>query len=92
MIYASCGHALSDDEGGDGFGFPTIELGDDCDADGVHRCAFYGSACKECYDMLLAQNRLATHEEAERWIREGIMPERMQNDAARAALAGGGKP
>ena len=81
-IYASCGHKLTDDEGGDGFGFSTITLGDDCDFDGVHRCSFHGSACQKCYDEMKARNILATQEEAERWIRDGILPERMREDSA----------
>lgn len=81
-IRASCGHELTDDEGGDGFGFPTITLGDDCDFDGVHRCSFHGSACQKCYDEMKARNMLATAEEAERWIHDGILPERMREDSA----------
>ena len=81
-IYASCGHKLTDDEGGDGFGFPTITLGDDCDFDGVHRCSSHGSACKKCYDEMKARNMLATAEEAERWIHDGILPDRMREDSA----------
>ena len=81
-IYASCGHKLADDEGSDGFGFSTITLGDDCDFDGVHRCSFHGSACRKCYDEMKARNMLATQEEAELWVREGILPERMREDSA----------
>ena len=77
-IYASCGHKLTGDEGGDGFGFPTITLGDDCDFDGVHRCSFHGSACQKCYDEMKARNMLATTEEADAWIKDGILPERMR--------------
>lgn len=77
-IHASCGHELADDEGPDGFGFDTITLGDDCDHDGVHRCAFYGSVCRKCYDDMAARGVLATKEEADRWIRDGIMPDRMK--------------
>jgi len=81
-IYASCGHKLTDDEGGDGFGFSTITLGDDCDFNGVYRCSFHGSACQKCYDEMKARNMLATAEEAERWIHDGILPERMREDSA----------
>jgi len=77
-IYASCGHKLTGDEGGDGFGFPTITLGDDCDFDGVHRCSFHGSACQKCYDEMKARNMLVTTEEADAWIKDGILPERMR--------------
>lgn len=77
-IWASCGHKLADDEGEYGQGFPTITLGDDCDWDGVHRCAFYGSACRKCYDEMLEGNRLATQEEATRWIEKGELPLRMR--------------
>lgn len=77
-IQASCGHVLGDDEGENGFGFNTITLGDDCDFDGVYRCAFYGSACQKCYDRMKEKNMLVTHEEAERWIKTGELPERMQ--------------
>lgn len=80
-IYASCGHKLTDDEGGDGFGFPTITLGDDCDFDGVHRCSFHGSVCQKCYDEMKARNMLVTTEEAELWIRDGMLPERMCEDS-----------
>jgi hypothetical protein len=79
-IYASCGHKLAGDEGGDGFGFPTITLGDDCDFNGVYRCSFSGCACQKCYDEMKARNMLATAEEAERWIHDGILPERMRED------------
>jgi hypothetical protein len=77
-IWASCGHKLADDDGTDGMGFGTITLGDDCDFDGVHRCAFYGSACRKCYDEMEARNMLATSEEADRWIKTGELPERMR--------------
>ena len=77
-ITASCGHELADDEGEHGCGFDTITLGDDCDFDGVYRCAFYGSACRKCYDEMAARNMLATREEADRWIKDGELPERMK--------------
>ena len=77
-ITASCGHELAEDEGEHGFGFGTITLGDDCDFDGVHRCASYGSACRKCYDEMEARNMLATSEEADRWIKTGELPERMR--------------
>jgi len=77
-ITASCGHELAEDEGEHGCGFGTITLGDDCDLDGVHRCAFYGSACRKCYDEMEARNILATSEEADRWIKTGELPERMR--------------
>lgn len=81
-IYASCGHKLAEDEGGDGFGFPTITLGDDCDFDGVYRCSFHGSVCQKCYDGMKERNVLATQEEAERWISDGILPDRMRKKVA----------
>jgi len=77
-VHASCGHELKDDEGEDGFGFPTITLGDDCDFDGVHRCAFYGCACKKCFDQMKEDNMLATTQEADDWVSRGIWPERMK--------------
>ena len=80
-IYASCGHKLADNDGGDGFGFPTITLGDDRDFDGVHRCSFSGSACHKCFEDMKARKMLATEEEAERWIHDGILPERMREDS-----------
>ena len=81
-ITASCGHELAEDEGEHGCGFDTITLGDDCDFDGVHRCAFYGSACRKCYDEMEARNMLATREEADAWIMDGILPERMREPSA----------
>ena len=84
-ILASCGHKLADDDGPDGMGFGTITLGDDCDFDGVHRCAFYGSACRKCRDDMQARNMLATREEADAWISDGILPERMREPSANAA-------
>jgi len=77
-IHASCGHQLEENEGDDGHGFSTITLGDDCDFDGVHRCAFYGCACKKCYEDMKAANVLATPEEATLWIEKGELPERMK--------------
>ena len=77
-IHASCGHELTDSDGPDGHGFPTITLGDDCDFDGVHRCSFSGSACRKCYDEMKAKNILATADEADRWIRDGVVPDRMK--------------
>lgn len=77
-ITASCGHTLADDEGGDGFGFSTLTLGDDCDFDGVHRCSFSGSACQKCYDEMKANGLLATPAEADAWIRGGVLPDRMK--------------
>ena len=74
---ASCGHKLADDEG---FGFPTITLGDDCDFDGVYRCSFFGSACRKCYEEMKAGNILASREEADRWIKTGELPERMKRE------------
>ena len=83
-IWASCGHKLTDDDGPDGMGFDTITLGDDCDFDGVYRCAFYGCACRKCRDDMQARNMLATREEADAWIKDGILPERMREDSANA--------
>lgn len=77
-IQATCGHILIDDEGEYGCGFDTITLGDDCDFDGVHRCVFYGTACRKCYDRMRANNMLATAAEAEKWLHSGEMPERMK--------------
>lgn len=85
-ITASCGHDLAEDEGEHGCGFDTITLGDDCDFDGVHRCAFYGSACRKCYDEMESRNMLATREEADRWIKDGILPERMKCEKPNKAI------
>lgn len=84
-IWASCGHKLTDADGPDGMGFDTITLGDDCDFDGIHRCAFYGCACRKCRDDMEARNMLATREEADRWITNGILPERMRDSSANDA-------
>ena len=89
-ITASCGHELAEDEGEHGFGFGTITLGDDCDFDGVHRCASYGSACRKCYDEMEARNMLATSEEADRWIKTGELPERMRCEKPNTKLTGDG--
>ena len=87
-IWASCGCKLVDS---DGMGFDTITLGDDCDFDGVHRCAFYGSACRKCRDEMQVRNMLATREEADRWIRDGVLPERMRCTEV-AAIPGNSAP
>lgn len=90
-ITASCGHELAEDEGEHGCGFDTITLGDDCDFDGVHRCAFYGSACRKCYDEMEARNMLATSEEADRWIKTGELPERMKCEKPNSDSAKSGR-
>lgn len=82
-IYASCGHRLADDEGDDGFGFRTITLGDDCDADtGVYRCSFHGSACTKCFAAMSTAGYLATQEEANHWVVTGELPTRMKTQSA----------
>ena len=81
-IWASCGCKLTDDDGPDGMGFDTITLGDDCDFYGVHRCAYFGSACRKCRGDMQARNMLATRDEADAWIKNGILPERMREPSA----------
>lgn len=37
---------------------------------------------KQCRDDMQARNMLATREEADAWIKDGILPERMREDSA----------
>ena len=61
-------------------GIETITLDEDCDFEGIHRCAIYSSVCQSCFERMEADGILATEAEAEAWIMEGETPARMKSN------------
>lgn len=78
-VIASCGHELKDDEGPNGFGWDALTMSDDYDDQGYYRCTIYSIVCTKCYNEMKKDGELLTDKEGDDWIRDGKIPERLQN-------------
>ncbi len=76
-IIGTCGHKLGEDDGENGGGLEAITLGNDCDAQGPYRTTVTEVVCRKCFDSMKKQNILLTQAEADLWINNGEIPERM---------------